>query len=180
MLAWPAIHAWLPRGAASGVLAVWLPQRLGGDDDSAPSFLPPPTSSTPTPPTLTAASWNPLQLDAQLGPDGTSLTVCVPPTRSDVLHACDVAEDVAIAYGYNNIERRVGVQRCSCYNMKTDVRADRYHITQCNSEWVRRVWARTGIGWAAAYTVQGGYSLTWGFAAAAGSRFLAWGVSCMW
>lgn len=53
----------------------------------------------------------PLQLDAQLGPDGTSLTVCVPPTRSDVLHACDVAEDVAIAYGYNNIERRVGVRR---------------------------------------------------------------------
>ena len=27
----------------------------------------------------------------------------VPPTRSDVLHACDVAEDVAIAHGYNNI-----------------------------------------------------------------------------
>lgn len=48
-----------------------------------------------------------MQLDAQLGPDGTSLTVCVPPTRSDVLHACDVAEDVAIAYGYNNIERRI-------------------------------------------------------------------------
>lgn len=31
----------------------------------------------------------------------------VPPTRSDVLHACDVAEDVAIAHGYNNIERTV-------------------------------------------------------------------------
>lgn len=27
----------------------------------------------------------------------------VPPTRSDVLHACDVAEDVAIAFGYNNV-----------------------------------------------------------------------------
>lgn len=27
----------------------------------------------------------------------------VPPTRSDVLHACDVAEDVAIAFGFNNI-----------------------------------------------------------------------------
>eukprot|EP00731_Ephydatia_muelleri_P014787 Em0008g507a len=27
----------------------------------------------------------------------------VPPTRSDVIHACDVVEDVAIAYGYNNI-----------------------------------------------------------------------------
>ncbi|KAJ4837850.1 hypothetical protein Tsubulata_001665 [Turnera subulata] len=29
--------------------------------------------------------------------------VSVPPTRSDVLHPCDVMEDVAIAYGYNNI-----------------------------------------------------------------------------
>ncbi|KAM7543300.1 hypothetical protein Aperf_G00000017393 [Anoplocephala perfoliata] len=37
---------------------------------------------------------------------GTSsvLSVCVPPTRHDVLHACDVAEDVAIAYGYDNVE----------------------------------------------------------------------------
>jgi phenylalanyl-tRNA synthetase beta chain len=32
-----------------------------------------------------------------------SLTVSVPPTRSDVLHACDVVEDVGIAYGFNNL-----------------------------------------------------------------------------
>ncbi|KAJ5074980.1 phenylalanine--tRNA ligase beta subunit [Anaeramoeba ignava] len=31
------------------------------------------------------------------------LTIIVPPTRSDILHPCDIAEDVAIAYGYNNI-----------------------------------------------------------------------------
>jgi phenylalanyl-tRNA synthetase beta chain len=29
----------------------------------------------------------------------------IPPTRSDVLHACDLVEDVAIAYGYNNLVR---------------------------------------------------------------------------
>ncbi|CAN4113829.1 unnamed protein product [Withania somnifera] len=34
------------------------------------------------------------------------LVVSVPPTRSDVLHPCDVAEDVAIAYGYNEIPKR--------------------------------------------------------------------------
>jgi phenylalanyl-tRNA synthetase beta chain len=33
----------------------------------------------------------------------TMLSISIPPTRSDVLHACDVAEDVAIAHGYNNI-----------------------------------------------------------------------------
>ena len=38
--------------------------------------------------------------------DGSSLLVEAPPTRSDVMHACDVAEDVGIAYGYNNIVRQ--------------------------------------------------------------------------
>lgn len=31
-------------------------------------------------------------------------TVKVPVTRSDILHACDVVEDIGIAYGYNNLE----------------------------------------------------------------------------
>ena len=36
-------------------------------------------------------------------PETDSVRVHVPPTRSDILHAVDVIEDVAIAYGYNNI-----------------------------------------------------------------------------
>ncbi|XP_038708255.1 phenylalanine--tRNA ligase beta subunit, cytoplasmic [Tripterygium wilfordii] len=35
-----------------------------------------------------------------------NINVTVPPTRSDVLHPCDVMEDVAIAYGYNNIPKK--------------------------------------------------------------------------
>jgi len=31
----------------------------------------------------------------------------VPPTRSDILHACDVMEDVAIAYGFNNLTHTI-------------------------------------------------------------------------
>ncbi|KAG6441746.1 hypothetical protein O3G_MSEX001931 [Manduca sexta] len=31
--------------------------------------------------------------------------VRVPPTRHDVIHACDIYEDIAIAYGYNRIAR---------------------------------------------------------------------------
>jgi len=39
-------------------------------------------------------------------PDGDShISVRAPITRADILHPCDVAEDVAIAYGYNNIQR---------------------------------------------------------------------------
>lgn len=52
----------------------------------------------------------------QLGPacllaseDGKSarLQVTVPPTRSDILHPVDIAEDIGIAYGFNNIVKRV-------------------------------------------------------------------------
>jgi phenylalanyl-tRNA synthetase beta chain len=48
----------------------------------------------------------------QLGPArydaaSDSVTVTVPPTRSDILHAVDVVEDVAIAYGYNRVPVKV-------------------------------------------------------------------------
>lgn len=36
-------------------------------------------------------------------PAGPVVSVPVPPTRSDILHACDVLEDVAIGYGFNKI-----------------------------------------------------------------------------
>ena len=42
-----------------------------------------------------------------LGEDNMTLEVTVPPTRSDILHAVDIAEDIGIAYGYNNIVKRV-------------------------------------------------------------------------
>lgn len=35
--------------------------------------------------------------------DGENLTIEVPPTRSDILHKCDLIEDVGIGYGFNNI-----------------------------------------------------------------------------
>lgn len=34
-----------------------------------------------------------------------TVKVEVPPTRTDIMHACDIAEDIGIAYGYNNIPR---------------------------------------------------------------------------
>jgi len=35
------------------------------------------------------------------------LQVTVPPTRSDILHPVDIAEDIGIAYGYNNIVKKI-------------------------------------------------------------------------
>ncbi|KAI0547564.1 phenylalanyl-tRNA synthetase [Xylaria curta] len=38
-------------------------------------------------------------------PLGSRIEVFIPPTRPDVLHACDVMEDVAVAYGFNKLPR---------------------------------------------------------------------------
>lgn len=40
---------------------------------------------------------------------GTTDTIMVeiPPTRHDVIHHCDIYEDVAIAYGYNEIKKTI-------------------------------------------------------------------------
>eukprot|EP01017_Pseudomicrothorax_dubius_P029113 TRINITY_DN3506_c0_g3_i3.p1 TRINITY_DN3506_c0_g3~~TRINITY_DN3506_c0_g3_i3.p1 ORF type:complete len:593 (-),score=188.34 TRINITY_DN3506_c0_g3_i3:161-1939(-) len=35
--------------------------------------------------------------------DQNTIVVSVPLTRSDILHPCDVVEDIAVSYGYNNI-----------------------------------------------------------------------------
>ena len=37
--------------------------------------------------------------------DGKVLHVAVPPTRADILHPCDIMEDAAVAYGFNNLPR---------------------------------------------------------------------------
>ncbi|GFZ12192.1 tRNA synthetase beta subunit family protein [Actinidia rufa] len=55
-----------------------------------------------------ASLLNKMQLHAKKSVCGEcTFTVSVPPTRSDVLHPCDVAEDVAIAYGYNEIPKSI-------------------------------------------------------------------------
>ncbi|TVU22581.1 hypothetical protein EJB05_32291 [Eragrostis curvula] len=50
---------------------------------------------------------NRMQLQAEMCmSNGESrISVSVPPTRSDILHARDLAEDIAIAYGYNNVPK---------------------------------------------------------------------------
>jgi phenylalanyl-tRNA synthetase beta chain len=40
------------------------------------------------------------------------LSIRIPPTRSDILHACDIMEDVAIGYGYNNIKKTIPASNC--------------------------------------------------------------------
>uniref|UniRef100_A0A1I8FZ16 Phenylalanine--tRNA ligase beta subunit n=1 Tax=Macrostomum lignano TaxID=282301 RepID=A0A1I8FZ16_9PLAT len=42
-----------------------------------------------------------------------TVSVTVPPTRHDVLHPCDVLEDLAIAIGYNNLEMSLPPTLCT-------------------------------------------------------------------
>jgi phenylalanyl-tRNA synthetase beta chain len=42
----------------------------------------------------------------------SELLIDIPPTRSDILHACDIVEDVAIAYGFNSIQKTIPKTNC--------------------------------------------------------------------
>lgn len=47
-----------------------------------------------------------MSLKAEISPkDDDELLVEVPPTRPDILHECDIMEDAAIAYGFNNLPK---------------------------------------------------------------------------
>jgi phenylalanyl-tRNA synthetase beta chain len=52
------------------------------------------------------------QQTKQQDADSPALAIRVPPTRSDVLHGVDVVEDVAIAYGFNNLPTRLPSAAC--------------------------------------------------------------------
>uniref|UniRef100_A0A8C4J237 Phenylalanine--tRNA ligase beta subunit n=1 Tax=Dromaius novaehollandiae TaxID=8790 RepID=A0A8C4J237_DRONO len=39
--------------------------------------------------------------------NGNNIEIEIPPTRADIIHACDIVEDAAIAYGYNNIQMTI-------------------------------------------------------------------------
>uniref|UniRef100_A0A8D0GAC2 Phenylalanine--tRNA ligase beta subunit n=1 Tax=Sphenodon punctatus TaxID=8508 RepID=A0A8D0GAC2_SPHPU len=46
-------------------------------------------------------------LKSQVTGNGNILEIEIPPNRADIIHACDIIEDAAIAYGYNNIKMTI-------------------------------------------------------------------------
>merc|ERR1712166_459716 len=46
-----------------------------------------------------------MMMPAKYNESSKKIEVQIPCTRSDVMHQCDIMEDIAIAYGYDNIER---------------------------------------------------------------------------
>ncbi|XP_029473170.1 phenylalanine--tRNA ligase beta subunit-like [Rhinatrema bivittatum] len=58
-------------------------------------------------PTSLAKLLTRMYLKSQVLEDGKRIEIEIPPTRADVIHACDIVEDAAIAYGYNNIQMTI-------------------------------------------------------------------------
>lgn len=47
-----------------------------------------------------------MSLSARVSPNNDDeLLLQIPPTRPDILHECDIMEDAAIAYGFNNLPK---------------------------------------------------------------------------
>lgn len=61
------------------------------------------------------------------------LNVLVPPVRQDILHPCDILEDICIGYGYNNmpllLPKSFTIGRQFFLNKITDQL--RYEISRC-------------------------------------------------
>lgn len=53
-----------------------------------------------------------LSLQAEADSRTQQISVSIPPTRTDILHPCDIMEDVAIAYGFKNIQWKVPETMC--------------------------------------------------------------------
>merc|ERR1711865_28493 len=56
-------------------------------------------------PTEMCATLEKMMMPAKYNEQSKKIEVQIPCTRSDVMHQCDIMEDIAIAYGYDNIER---------------------------------------------------------------------------
>ncbi|KAK1168452.1 phenylalanine--tRNA ligase beta subunit-like [Acipenser oxyrinchus oxyrinchus] len=48
-----------------------------------------------------------MYLKSEVTGEGGEIEVEIPPTRSDIIHACDIVEDAAMAYGFNNLKRTI-------------------------------------------------------------------------
>lgn len=72
-----------------------------------------------------------------VGGEGDILDVEVPVTRPDVLHQCDVMEDAAIAFGYENVpESKVKVAALTSYPLPINKISDILRLATAQSGWL--------------------------------------------
>merc|ERR1712176_1688258 len=61
------------------------------------------------------------------------LKVEVPITRSDIMHECDLVEDIAIAYGYNNLKLEVPMTFAGAAEQPVNHLSDLVRIEMANA-----------------------------------------------
>jgi len=64
------------------------------------------------------------------------LSITVPVCRTDVLHPCDIAEDLAIAYGYNKIQKICPKTVCSGFQQPNNKLTDMVRIEMAQNGYV--------------------------------------------
>ncbi|XP_076320499.1 phenylalanine--tRNA ligase beta subunit isoform X4 [Tachypleus tridentatus] len=72
-------------------------------------------------------------VEGKKGGQTSKISVSVPPTRHDIIHSCDIMEDVAIAYGYNNIKMSIPhtatiAEQCPLNKLTDQLRGE---LSQC-------------------------------------------------
>ncbi|CAF1020596.1 unnamed protein product [Rotaria sp. Silwood1] len=65
--------------------------------------------------------------------DSDTIRVNIPVTRADILHFCDIAEDCAVAYGFNNIRKTVPQTSCIGNQFELNRVSDllRHSVAEC-------------------------------------------------
>ncbi|KAI6243863.1 Phenylalanyl-tRNA synthetase beta subunit [Aphelenchoides fujianensis] len=61
--------------------------------------------------------------------------VTIPPTRHDILHECDIAEDVALAFGYNNIVTQLPAAHTVAQPFPLNKLSDQLRLGIANAGW---------------------------------------------
>lgn len=67
--------------------------------------------------------------------DKNKLVVKVPITRSDIMHECDLIEDLAIAYGYNNLCQEIPETHANASEQPVKHLTDLLRISMANAGW---------------------------------------------
>merc|ERR1719401_696547 len=65
--------------------------------------------------------------------DKNLLKVEVPITRSDIMHECDLVEDIAIAYGYNNLKLEVPMTFAGAAEQPVNHLSDLVRVSMANA-----------------------------------------------
>jgi phenylalanyl-tRNA synthetase beta chain len=74
-----------------------------------------------------------MMLPASASDDGSAISVQWTPVRSDIMHACDVMEDVGIAYGYNRLDAVPPPTLCAGKQQPRNLLTERLRVAVANA-----------------------------------------------